>query len=566
MKPIRQILISVLAFGSQLGIAEAAPVSLSFSPAPTKGITMGKNSETCPSLLATHRNSPNHSEIGMAYLTKVFADGWDSYGKRIEKDQLRDLSATLSNQEWIQFEVAAEPILKARVHLIGVGTIDGYFLKRLLARLPTTLASIETLGLPRQTWIRLLKQFVGINIHSNVHSGDSYGGENDSYFLLMFEHAAQSKKGFPTIDEKELQDLLATSKREWMTSHAIYNAGLLMRAGLSVGETNAILEELYKGNRVYQGMRAFQHLQAITKVLTDLGANPRAIASTLRTVFGLMEKHYQDLPFALKELKEMIEYQTIEEGKSVDLVLKKIEQSIAQGRKLKSLSGPEINAGSTARWTTDFPLVNRALRPSHFNYKTKKSYEDGVRELYEVAKDEATDQEGAFVFDPDTSTWYSLASHTDADLSNRKVRTLFQNLDLGRFGSRPVFIHLHPDPLKFYIQPDRNFAGEHAPFLASWLASLPSQQDFQTFEKLIQDASNKNMRPSFVIIHGQGTTTIRIDVRHPRFSKITSHFKLWKEKIMRKYLSDFPILPISPEEEEQEMQFLWDTAVISLER
>jgi hypothetical protein len=532
--------------------AHDPPISLRFKTN-SRGIVVD-----CVDGLKVVLSANTVSRSGMTLLKKVYADKHGLEGQTVDKNFMSNIANVFTDEEWIKFSKILDTMEDSRCVgsasvLLDSGkcvVVNNYDKKILLEMLPQLRAFAQTLGMTSDQLFKILWAF--------VQTRSEYVGFETSgrYFLMMFEEASKGPVKFNLLQVDQLVSLVKLSKKEGLLENALYNIGFLLRLGLRPDQINDVFLELFKGNRVYAGLEAFQRLQALTKLLIDFSADPNQVYSTLKGLFQHIEKHWTRFSEFLDYTISEIERRAVTEGKSINDILYEL-QVVVEGD-AKAIRRLIPSDTELALAPLEIPKVRRKLRPSAFSYKTEWSYEEGLRHLGELAKDETMVDEGIFVFDPDTNFWYSLASHTEILHDEGRVRTYFENFDLSNFGKRPKFVHIHPKSLTRNLLPSREFTDKYRYLMARFSTTMPSQADLVVFATLMTQAS-KPINPEFAIVHDFGVTVIRIDPRSlSTFEQFTNSFFGWKETVMREFLNDVEDLDSKKlADEEHLIRLLW---------
>ncbi len=151
-------------------------------------------------------------------------------------------------------------------------------------------------------------------------------------------------------------------------------------------------------------------------------------------------------------------------------------------------------------------------------YRNQRSLNDGIRDLETLAIASHGDWDevgmGMWVFDPASSTWYSLGGELELPgmaniLSGRAnyVRHNFVRYDISELSATPLLFHVNPEGLDSFIAPSR----ESMAFprlrdnITKFLTATPSRADYETAAELLKGSHHSVPLRSF-IAHKLGVT------------------------------------------------------------
>jgi hypothetical protein len=324
----------------------------------------------------------------------------------------------------------------------------------------------------------------------------------------------------------------ASFNRSTVEGWAGISSNVMYRFGFLEGEVNQIFEAVYKVKEPETPSIILEEIVDIIKLLIDFNADPKQSALTLVVVVQKLSSIGQLTSERLELLTHLIEKHSITDVSGVSGALRLVEDFVTKPSNEQNLNS--VPAGPL----DPYPLTSRKLRPSQYPYRVKLSYGEGLRQLADVAKDLTNDQEGIFIFDPKTTTWYSASSFTEVDAQKGKVigHILDEHFDLSYFSQNPTFVHIHPHALESVLIPHFDNIGPYGELLSSYLATMPSAQDLRIFETMLHKSSKK-ITPRFVIIHGHGQTTVAVDFDDPTFASFLGDFSGLKQDVMQDFLN-----------------------------
>ncbi|HQO37241.1 MAG TPA: hypothetical protein PLP56_00105 [Candidatus Omnitrophota bacterium] len=193
-------------------------------------------------------------------------------------------------------------------------------------------------------------------------------------------------------------------------------------------------------------------------------------------------------------------------------------------------------SGSRERLWLDMgnsPLVNRLLP-----YRTIRSWEQGMEDLAGLmqVRDHTIEgidiREGAWLFAPETQTWYSLGGKTEAKIGG--VRHIMFPCDVSHLSNNPAFVHIHPESLEILIGPlpqQLDFPRFHKK-ITKFLSSMPSGTDFEAIASFIRRDSSRTSNISAYIVHSLGITEIKFPHDVDALAKFAEGFRDLKDQVM----------------------------------
>jgi hypothetical protein len=176
-----------------------------------------------------------------------------------------------------------------------------------------------------------------------------------------------------------------------------------------------------------------------------------------------------------------------------------------------------------------FPEIgDTALRPGILPYRMPRSLEDGLQDLKAMVH--LTLTEGAWIYDPDQSIWYSLGGRTE--LGNQTVRHDAMPYDVALLSRNPVFVHMHPKEAEIFITPDRNTLAfpQLQKKMTAFLTCMPSGADFQVLFDLMKAASGP-VSVTGLIVTSHGVTEFTCPCDERSVFDIAKSFQAWKNAV-----------------------------------
>jgi hypothetical protein len=143
---------------------------------------------------------------------------------------------------------------------------------------------------------------------------------------------------------------------------------------------------------------------------------------------------------------------------------------------------------------TYFPEVPGNLENRALPYRTTRSFEDGIRDIERLTHSQSwhgdTVSEGHWVYDPESSTWYSHGGETYG-VGPDRVRHTSIGYDVSELSSTPRSIHIHPE--EFAMRSDK------------YGFVFPTNADYRAAAYMLENAHHPVQMRSF-ISHPLGIT------------------------------------------------------------
>jgi hypothetical protein len=246
------------------------------------------------------------------------------------------------------------------------------------------------------------------------------------------------------------------------------------------------------------------HLTTALKALDTANVEPGLVKEVFQKIEGL---HPEDRTDTYEDLKDVLVFgcpsqgiapaellealaQRTRKGDNIDVALKQIMDTPPVGA---SESQPTPFAPSEARDKL-FALKPGPLENTALPHRTQRSLKDGLEDITQLthANSQRGDivSEGAWVYDPASSTWYSHGGETVA-IPNGMRHTPAIRYDASQLSETPYSLHIHP--------------ADYARHSDKYGFVFPSNADYRAAATIIEDAQNPVALRSF-ISHPLGLT------------------------------------------------------------
>lgn len=154
-------------------------------------------------------------------------------------------------------------------------------------------------------------------------------------------------------------------------------------------------------------------------------------------------------------------------------------------------------------------------------YRVKRSLADGIADLRAASKRECN--EGAFVFDAQKETWYSLGGSTQIAGPGHIIHK-FDIYDASRLSNAPVFVHVHPERMEHVVGPPRHATtAARRVRLAKFYAAVPSPGDFAVLATCVAQA-HKPFPLRGLIVTSSGLTAFSAPADIPTVKAFAADF------------------------------------------
>ncbi len=174
----------------------------------------------------------------------------------------------------------------------------------------------------------------------------------------------------------------------------------------------------------------------------------------------------------------------------------------------------------------------KILRHGILPYRATRSLEEGLQDLHALMKAEY--QEGAWIFDQKSDTWFSLGGRTD--LRTHSVRHDFFPYDISALSLSPMFVHIHPEKNEVLIRPHRDSLAytQLQDKVTKFLATMPSGSDFRAISDLMTDAS-RTVSVKGLIVTSIGLTEMIVPNDPPCIAELAMSFRHLKDQTLSEF-------------------------------
>ena len=413
-----------------------------------------------------------------------------------------------------------------------------YNLRQDLQNFPQFFEAAERVALSPNEASRLLFSLVDCERHEFV-------GVTDHIKIMTKLLEKCAEKGLSFKDElPQIEEFFRVLHKEGEALRALNILTLGVAAGMSIKQAIEIVNDVY--NR--PGIAGYTFM-ALYDELDHIGANHvngNVFFQALKSVIasGDSFKDFVQAVYAAVACTQLSQTEIF--GKVIDAKKQLDGQSADTGNlaptqsslldlAFKDLlpSSPSNGAKSAAviKEPSDyFPDIGtKALVHGILPYRVRRSLRDGLRDLQKLMKEDL--QEGAWIFDQKSETWYSLGGRTNLRLG--RVRQEFFSYDVSLLSQSPVFVHIHPEQGETFIRPDRDslIYPQLQNKLTKFLATMPSVADLLGIASLMKKASTK-VPVRGLIVTPLGLTEIRMPNDLQQIEQLAARFTDLKDQVL----------------------------------
>lgn len=375
--------------------------------------------------------------------------------------------------------------------------------KRLLAEVPAYAAVSTQVGLTNEEAGDLAAQTVG---HVQNH-WDQAGEVVANLRNALSASARQGDAPHPEALKAELTAMTAEAGDRHVVNQSLGAFAAARNLGLSTGESAGLVREYMAtdGDSVASG------IVGLTEALRTLSTSGASLGDVRTVIGGLVSLPPGQRDAALNAMKNTLVYDApakdvtpaelmrgigrqIRGGVPADAALSGAQAFVGQKEPLDLNTAADPGEARDRRFTAkEGPLEHAKL-----SYQTRRSLNDGVRDLERLARAQSLHgdvvAEGRWVYDPLKRIWFCLGGETFTDGT--------QTLNSHVYIPYPVD-HLSDDPHSFIVRP-----GEFTTGLGSRVSqTIPTDEDFQAIAHQFDMTEGRGPAQTF-IVHPLGITQV----------------------------------------------------------
>ncbi len=256
-------------------------------------------------------------------------------------------------------------------------------------------------------------------------------------------------------DTDGLLIVMAATSRHRMLMPSLHMIAAANRAGLGVAGASELIAQFMPGGT----RREVELITEAMNVLDIADANPELIGHVFS---GLINSQAHERYKGYELVKDALAYGGPAAGLTSNQILERIAEARSQGLSYPAavnhatggfdkdaLTDPE-RAAVLPHTPPEQYFINRNDSPlAHavLPYRTVRSFEAGIQDIHRLtfARGDLDERvaAGGWIFDPATSTWYSLGGET-RQTGEHSIETTQLPYDVSRLSNNPLFISIHP--------------------------------------------------------------------------------------------------------------------------
>jgi hypothetical protein len=410
---------------------------------------------------------------------------------------------------------------------------DNYFGHRLFLRdLPRYADAARKAGLS-------IEQMEGLLTHTlqAEQYPDIPGSQNvTAYLTKAVEASVRSEEQLTEDDVARLRGMITKAGPDDAIelSFATYTAG--REAGLDLEASVNIVEgHLATANYRQIGYNMWTLIEALRAL--NVGTVDPALTTE---VFGALEhEHPEYRKDSYMHLKDTLEILCPARGETPQELMQTLATHLRSGLSFDDALDRVVDGGTPLPSGDEhvtvivpreeqeryFPRQRGELKHGVLPYQVERSLNDGLRDLEKLtqARSNRGDvvAEGAWAFDPDSSTWYSLGGSTTYIPSGARHSSIAY--DLSRLSDKPHVFHIHPN--EFAIGADQ------------YGFVFPSNADYRSVATIMQDAE-RPIHPRSFISHPFGVTEFTFPDDPQRIQEVAEVFQGMRDALFARFGHD----------------------------
>jgi RimJ/RimL family protein N-acetyltransferase len=392
---------------------------------------------------------------------------------------------------------------------------SGWYLGWVLEQIPTYVDAAHNAGLIEDQMQDLLFTVIGAS---------PYDHHNNNSELIVLARALNeiTEKGvsLSELDIRRIKTMIKLGGSDGIISSYLSAFEHATRIGLSVKDSTRVISHFSIDDVWVHPGYAIAPFREALRSLKTTGIDPEA-AKFIFTDIEKLPRHVHGDAYTLLEhavtftcLRKRVTPQELIEAYraygDAGTIIDFLERFIADDdNNLLGEQAPEVIDPVEMRDKYFLPK-DGLLEHSATPYQVKRSLEEGIQDLRELADarfyrfEEVA--EGFWVFDPNSSTWYSFGGKTE--IKEHAIRHEFLPYDISELTDQPYLFHVHNAEFDSFLTnpysefPPRQFRDQARKFLMA----TPSRADYSVVADLMRKAKNNLQFPRSFIAHTSGIT------------------------------------------------------------
>jgi len=310
-----------------------------------------------------------------------------------------------------------------------------------------------------------------------------------------------------TAEVEALQKLLNDSASTFFTQEGMELVAAARQAGLPLGESIGLVQRYLDTSTFIETVKNAGYFQSCLEVFDIAGADPALVVETLQAVQAAPSTERSHL---YVQLKNTLAYGGPATGQSTNDLLQQITDGLRSGMEPTRAIGEAADFDVTALTDPDRVIIMPNTTPEEYfiqregplqhavlPQRVTRSLEDGLRDInhltFAASERGETVANSTWIFDPASSTWYSLGGETQRTGMHRTQTTQLP-YDISTLSEHPIYVKIH--------------SAEYAPNRPDNIGHiLPSPAELHNLANQFSHAQN-GLDMRMFIAHGQGMTRI----------------------------------------------------------
>lgn len=413
-----------------------------------------------------------------------------------------------------------------------------YNLRQDLQNFPQFFEAAEKVALSPDEASRLLFSLVDCERHEFVGVTDHI-----KTMTKLLEKCAE--KGLSFKDElPQIEEFFRLLHKEGEALRALNVLRLGVAAGMSIKQAIEIVNNVYDrpGIAGYTFMALYDELDLLganhvsgdvifhaVKAVIACGESFKDLAQATYAAVARSQLSQTEIFGRVIEAKKQLEWQPTDSGNLVPSQPSLLDLAFKDLLPTSASNGPKSTVARKEPLDYFPDIAAKTIVHGILPYRIKRSLRDGLRDLRKLMKEEL--QEGAWIFDPKSETWYSLGGRTN--LGRGRVGQEFISYDVSLLSQSPVYVHIHPEQGETFIRPDRDSLvyPQLQNKLTKFSASMPSAADLHVIVGLMTEASRK-VPVRGLIVTPVGLTEIRMPNTSQQIEQLAARFTDLKDQVL----------------------------------
>jgi|GEM_PF-3513936 len=335
-----------------------------------------------------------------------------------------------------------------------------------------------------------------------------------SLFTKVFNQAEEKRLEFSKQDISRIKKMISLAGKYGVINHSLYAFSTALRVGLSVEQSTSLIMKFPKADGHLAGYSFSPFISALNSlVLSDIP--PDLVVKTFKAL-SEDRPYYRQSAFNLFE--EAVLYHCPSGRMTPEKLLRDYFENPQEGDMEEYLSkvldidgSKKLPTGGKGEITSSLEDKNSYFTPKKglleylpVPYRIKMGLNRGEVDLeYLTPRAESVWVEkgqGFFVFDPSSSTWYSLGGKTE--IKGGRVLHFMSSYDIYQLSKTPLMFRVSPEDFEImlFMAPDGDsFLKTYEKPLRKFFAAAPGGSDYSNVANLLEFSSGEGRARSFIV-------------------------------------------------------------------